>query len=115
MYKALVGDPGDNYFGIPYFPRELAKTIAKEAYTIEALESLLNDKVWKKSRHITALNKIVSNMDLVRSNYFLAKIDPEHMPTITSETKATVEEFLDFCNKYNLISIKNDVYTIINK
>lgn len=110
LFKAICGDKADNVIGIERFPTKLAKQIANQFVTIEKFEDwLLNHSQELQNE---SMNRLRANLDQVKKNWRIVKIDPDNIPDIIEVMEGATMDTFDF---YELKSIKTQVERIINE
>lgn len=113
-YKALVGDPSDNYPGVQGIGPKSAVKLLREYETVtnlyqhlDQLEPKLADKL-KKSKDNALLSetlaRLVSDVDF-----------PYQLTENQFKSVSLNEELRDFCDKYGLKSIKNQLFSLYRR
>lgn len=115
MFKAITGDSSDNIKGIYRFSKEMAKSISNSFPDIKDLENnYINSKF--HTRHDRAREVIKQNIDLIRINYYLTKIDPIKIPTIYNYNhKYDRGEAFEFLEYYEAFKVKASIEELIKK
>lgn len=98
LYKALVGDSGDNVKGIPRFSHDLARRLSNEFKTLDKLKVFLDNKT--SVVHSRAYQVLRESWDLVSSNWLLVKLDPTEIPEIVDTHDIDIVEFLNYYEAY---------------
>lgn len=110
LYKAICGDKSDEVYGIPYFTKSLAKGLSNELKTAENLEKFLDNPRRGLSRHNKAYNTLKDNINLIKSNYHITKIDPDYVPDIIEDSSLIQDDFMSY---YEAVKTKEGIDRII--
>lgn len=106
LYKALAGDSSDNVKGVYRIRRDVVKKIVGSVSSIESFEQYARLVGDEKLR-----NKLLENMDKIKSNYRIVNIDPIFMPAVVERYEGVT---LDWFDKYGAIDVKVGMQRLVD-